>query len=530
MNGVLGMLELIKGTDLTAEQGHYVDGGIASAEGLLGVIGDILDFSKIDAGRLELERAAFNLPELAEETMQMLAGKALAKGLEAICDVEPEVPTAVVGDSTRLRQVLINLLGNAVKFTERGEVGLLVWLETPDARCPRIGFSVRDTGIGVCDAVRAHIFEPFRQADNSTTRRFGGTGLGLAISRQLVQMMGGTLELESAPGAGSRFGFVVPLELAQAESVVPPWPLGDVQALTGRRVLVVDDNATNRLYLSRMCRAWGMACEEASDGSSALERLAAAQCAGQPFDLILLDRMMPGMDGFEVLARVRADPAGARVRVVLQTSMDERGEVRKAAALGADDTLIKPVRRRALLDLLSRLFGAARSDAAQSARAPVRIRLDGCRVLAVEDNNINQQVLRGLLNRAGCRVQVANDGAEALEILAQRTFDVVLMDCEMPVLDGVAATRALREHERARGTDRRQAVVALTAHTSPAERERCLAAGMDDYLPKPIRAPDLLATLDRWWSRTETQAESDAIDAQPPGQSGAAPGEQGPNR
>jgi signal transduction histidine kinase/CheY-like chemotaxis protein len=506
MNGVLGMLELLKGTDLSTEQVQYVDGGLASAEGLLGIIGDILDFSKIDAGRLEMERTAFNLAELAEETMQMLAGRALAKGLEAICDVATEVPATVIGDPTRLRQVLINLIGNAIKFTEHGEVELRVWQAAADPLSPRIGFEVRDTGIGVDPSAREHIFEAFRQADNSTTRRFGGTGLGLAISSQLVQMMGGDLALESSPpeqgeGSGSRFSFVIPLERAPAAT--PPGPPPTAPALAGRRVLIVDDNATNRIYLRGMCQTWAMVCEEATDGPVALAQLTAAQTAGRPFDLILLDRMMPGMDGFEVLSRLRADPTWRRVRVIMQTSLDEPGEARKARALGADDALIKPVRRGPFLAALSRLFGGAQ-PAATVASPPVRLRLDGCRVLAVEDNSINQQVLRGLLNRAGCLIQVANDGAEALELLAQRTFDVVLMDCEMPVLDGVSATRVLREREQARADGRHQVVVALTAHTFAAERDRCLAAGMDDYLTKPIRAPDLLATLDRWWTRPAT--------------------------
>ncbi|HYN79112.1 MAG TPA: response regulator, partial [Lamprocystis sp. (in: g-proteobacteria)] len=500
LNGVLGMLELLKGTALSTEQVHYVDTGVASAEGLMGVIGDILDFSKIDAGRLELEHTAFNLTELAEETMQMLAAKALAKGLEAICHVESTVPTTVTGDPTRLRQVLINLIGNAIKFTEHGEVGLRVWLDDTAVRPPRIGFAVCDTGIGVDPEAREHIFEAFRQADNTTTRRFGGTGLGLAISNQLVTMMGGDLDLESTPGQGSSFSFVIPLEPA-VEAAAPPWHIADVQVLAGRRVLIVDDNTTNRLYLRCMCQAWHMTCEEAPDGATALARLAAAQAAAQPFDLILLDRMMPGMDGLEVLTRLRADPAWLTVRVVLQTSMDEVGEGRKARELGADDTLVKPVRRRPLLETLSHLFGGGHADPAEVERTPVRIRLDGCRVLAVEDNDVNQQVLRGILERAGCRVMIANHGAEALAILGTQSFDVVLMDSEMPVLDGLSAARAWRERELGRADGRHQVVVALTAHAFPAERDRCLAAGMDDYLPKPIRAPDLLATLDRWWTR-----------------------------
>jgi CheY-like chemotaxis protein len=500
LNGVLGMLELLKGTELTSEQMHYVDTGVASAEGLMGVIGDILDFSKIDAGRLELERTVFNLPELAEEVMQMLAGKALAKGLEAICNVEPEVPIVLVGDPTRLRQVLLNLIGNAIKFTTHGEVGLRVWLDESDEQSPQIGFAVCDTGIGIEPAAREHIFEAFRQADNSTTRRFGGTGLGLAISTQLVQMMGGTLDLESAPGQGSSFSFAVCFDRAPEDATVPPWRIADVKVLADRHVLIVDDNATNRLYLNRLCSAWSMVCAEAEDGPTALQRLATAHEAGRPFDLILLDRMMPDMDGLEVLRRVREDPSHLGVRVVLQTSMDEAGEARRARALGADDALVKPVRRRALLECLSHLFGGGHADPSEATQVTTRLRLDGCRVLAVEDNQVNQLVLTGILGRAGCAVGLANNGAEALEILSNDTFDVVLMDCEMPVLDGLSATRALRERERERGSGH-QVVVALTAHAFPAERDRCLAAGMDDYLPKPIRAPDLLATLDTWWIR-----------------------------
>ena len=519
LNGVLGMLELLKGTLLDSEQMHYVDTGIASAEGLLGVIGDILDFSKIDAGRLELEHTAFNLTELAEETMQVLAGKAMSKGLEAICYVEPEVPTAVMGDPTRLRQVLINLIGNAIKFTERGEVGLRVWIDAPDTTRPKIAFAVCDTGIGVDPQARAHIFEAFRQADNSTTRRFGGTGLGLAISNQLVQMMGGTLDLESTPGQGSTFSFVVPLDQAPQDTAAAHSRVADVKVLAGKQVLIVDDNATNRLYLSRMCHAWSMTCDEAEDGPSALARLDAAKQSGRTFDLVLLDRMMPDMDGLEVLARLRAEPINAGVRVVLQTSMDEAGEAQRARALGANDTLVKPVRRRQLMEVLSHLFGGERPDAQSSARTPERMRLDGCSILAVEDNQVNQMVLVGILERAGCTVQIANHGAEALDRLAEQAYDVVLMDCEMPILDGLSATRALRDREEratANGAPRHQTIIALTAHAFPAERDRCLAAGMDDYLPKPIRAPDLLATIDRWWrGQPDTSAPPETTSARP---------------
>ncbi len=517
LNGVLGMLELLKGSELTPEQTYYVDTGISSAEGLLGVIGDILDFSKIDAGRLELERTVFNLPELAEETMQMLAGKAIAKGLEVICNVEPEVPTNVIGDPTRLRQVLLNLIGNAIKFTDQGEVGLRVWLEAADPACPQVGFAVCDTGVGVSPQAREHIFEAFRQADNSTTRRYGGTGLGLAISNQLVQMMGGTLDLESTLGAGSSFSFVIALECS-AESAVSPWRMSDLGALAGRSVLIVDDNATNRLYLQRLVGAWSMVPTEAADGPAALALMAQAKAAGRPYDLVLLDRMMPDMDGFEVLTRLRADPELRGVRIVLQTSMDEVGEGRRARELGADEALVKPIRRLPLLEALTPLFGGGHADPAEVERTPARIRLDGCRVLAVEDNHVNQMVLNGILRRAGCAIRIASNGQEALDILAEdpadgQSFDVVLMDCEMPVLDGLSATRMLRAREQSR-CGRHQAVVALTAHAYPAERDRCLDAGMDDYLSKPIRAPDLLATLERWWMRGTADA-ADAAAAAP---------------
>jgi CheY-like chemotaxis protein/HPt (histidine-containing phosphotransfer) domain-containing protein len=513
LNGIIGMLELLRGTSLTEQQLHFLDTGVASAEALLGVIGDVLDFSKIDAGRLELERAPFALPELAEETVQILAGKATEKGLEIVCDVRPEVPVQVIGDANRLRQILVNLLGNALKFTERGEVGLRVWLEDGQDETARIGFAVSDTGIGIEPAAHRHIFEAFRQADNSTTRRFGGTGLGLAICSQLVRMMDGDLEVESCLGEGSTFSFTARFERPDGASNQTPWQVEQLGALAGKRVLIVDDNATNRLYLRGLCEAWQMPADELGDGQEALRTLAEAT---EPYDLILLDRMMPVMDGLEVLRQLRDGATPSAPKVVLQTSMDEAGEEHTALALGAAGCLLKPIRRGSLLDLLMRLFDGRRL-VPSATRAPTDLpRLDGCRVLAVEDNRVNQQVIHGILERAGCQVTLAENGAVALDLLAAESFDVVLMDCEMPVMDGLTATRCLREREAAGdaspGDARRQRVIALTAHAVPAERQRCLAAGMDGFLSKPVRARELVDTIRRAVAseRDAGPSESDA--------------------
>ena len=512
LNGVIGMLELLKGTRLDEEQRHFVNTGISSAEGLLGVIGDVLDFSKIGAGRLELEQVPFNLPELVEETGQMIAGRALEKGLELICQVSPEVPLQIQGDPTRLRQVLVNLLGNAIKFTERGEVALKVSTESEGDQTKRVRFAVRDTGIGISPEAKRHIFEAFRQADNTTTRRFGGTGLGLAISHQLVAMMGGDLIVESFPGEGSTFSFVLAPEAAADLPASTPWSGENLDILIGRRVLIVADNATNRLYLRNLLSAWDMHSEEAEDGQRALAVLERVYGDGRGFDLMLLDRMMPNMDGLQLLQRVRGDATYAGMRILMLTSLDDSNDEKKTRTDGADGRMLKPVRRRILLHRLATLFGGNETkEKPPASHTEPGLRLDGRRVLAVEDNRVNQEVLRGILERAGCEVSLANNGAEALEILDGDAFDVVLMDCEMPVLDGLEATRRLRRREQT--TSAHQAIVALTAHAIPSERDRCIAAGMDDYLSKPVRAPELIETLRRWSAKSAAGAETDATDA-----------------
>jgi CheY-like chemotaxis protein/HPt (histidine-containing phosphotransfer) domain-containing protein len=496
LNGILGMLDLLRSSALDREQRHFADLASTSAETLLAVIGDVLDFSKIDAGRLELESTVFALPDLIEETAQMLAGKAAEKGLELICYVDHDVPDRVSGDPTRLRQVLVNLLGNAIKFTADGEVCLQARVLGRDEAHAQVRFCVRDTGIGIAPEAQRHIFEAFAQADGSTTRRFGGTGLGLAISSQLVQMMGGALEVESTAGRGSQFGFALRLP-CHDDPATAPWIKAGVAALAGTRVLIVDDNATNRLYLQGLCSNWGMRADQAEGGARALACCREAEAAKDPYALILLDRMMPGVDGIQVLAELKSDPTLAATKVILQTSMDDNADDRTLTT-GAI-RLLKPLRRQQVLDAMLRLIGAT-SESDDTERTPVRdqaTRFAGCRILAVEDNPVNQEVISRLLERVGCDVKLADNGAEALEQLAgDERFDLVLMDCEMPVMDGLTATRELRAREQ---PEQHQVVVALTAHAIPTERERCLAAGMDDYLSKPVRTPALYAALERWW-------------------------------
>ncbi len=513
LNGVLGMLDLLRASKLDSEQEHFAETAASSAETLLSVIGDVLDFSKIDAGRLELEETVFILPDLVEETAQMLAGKAAEKGLELICSVAADVPLRVSGDPTRLRQVLVNLLGNAIKFTERGEICLQTQLEARGDDGARLRFAVRDSGIGIEAQAQRHIFEAFAQADGSTTRRFGGTGLGLAISNQLVTMMGGELTVESQPGQGSSFCFelVLPCHDNPAAS---PWIDTGVEAIAGKRMLIVDDNASNRAYLNGLCRAWGVRCDEAGSGEQALTRCHKAVADADPYELLLLDRMMPGMDGLEVLAELKTEPSLAATKVILQTSMDDKGDA-GVLAHGAI-RLLKPLRSRQVLEAMLQLLGATgkRLTHPKPADASERTRFAGCRVLAVEDNPVNQEVVSRLLQRLGCAVELADNGAVALERLADERFDVVLMDCEMPVMDGLTATRELR----ARETDgEHQVVVALTAHAIPAERERCLAAGMDDYLSKPVRSPALCAALEQWWRGGASAAADEREPALDPG-------------
>lgn len=497
MNGVLGMLELLKDTDLSSEQWDLVLTAANSAENLLEILNEILDYSKLEAGKLELEQVEFNLASLVEDVCALFAARAHDKGLELNCFFPADLPHLWRGDPTRIRQVLTNLIGNAVKFTEQGEVSIEVKRDESSSGASALRFDIRDTGIGIAPEAQAHLFQPFSQADSSMARRFGGTGLGLSICKQLVERLGGAIGVESAPDCGSRFWFTLPLESVAA--VTGPTPTLD---LSGRRVLIVDDNATNRLILKHYLTHWGLIAHEADHGSAALAELEAAQSRGTPYDLVLLDLQMLEMDGIALARAMNTDPALKQTPRLLLSSggLAEEAERR---AFGIARSLLKPVRQRQLFDAILDLF-ETRSLAQD--RSPFKSRpalpdYGNYRVLVVEDNKVNQKVVLAMLAKFGLTPVLADNGQAALDRLTEAPFDLVLMDCQMPVLDGYEATRILRARELAEGS-RRTPVVALTAHATAGEREKCLAAGMDAYLSKPVSQKELAATLARWLGDT----------------------------
>jgi two-component system sensor histidine kinase/response regulator len=505
MNGVLGMTELLAGTKLESRQRQFTETIRQSAEALLAIINDVLDFSKMEAGKLELDDAPFDLGDVVEEAAELLAGSADAKGLELICRLPPGLHTAYRGDGMRLRQVLINLLGNAVKFTERGQVMVQVnELLSGDPARALLRFEVRDTGIGIRPESIGMIFEFFSQADGSTTRRFGGTGLGLAISKQLVELMGGKIGVSSGPGEGSTFWFTVPM--------VPEHPASSElrpEALIGSRILIVDDNATNREILSQHLKSWHVEVTEAATGPQALRQLQAAATAGDPYDLVILDYQMPGMSGMDVTRALRATPALRDLSIVLLGSMSLDAEDSDGRAQRAAACLTKPVRRAHLREALTRLLSASASDTRRTHRPPVEpatpaARL-GLRVLLVEDNAVNREVARGMLDVLGCEVTVAGDGVEGASTFEAGQYDVVLMDCHMPELDGYGATGRIRAYEQASGR-MRTPIVALTANALDGDRDKCLAAGMDDYLAKPFSSDQLRRVLGSFVPEANTAA------------------------
>ncbi|MCU0647533.1 MAG: response regulator [Gemmatimonadaceae bacterium] len=484
MNGVLGMAELLLDTPLDTQQARYTDNIKTSAEALLTVINDILDFSKIEAGHLTLDEAPFDVRELTESVAELGAGHAAAKGVEVLCRIDASVPAAVRGDAGRVRQVLTNLVGNAVKFTVQGQV-VVEARYTPAAR---LVFTVADTGIGMASDALPHIFDAFTQADGSTTRRFGGTGLGLAISRQLVTRMHGTIDVESAVGRGSTFTVVLPLP--PEGTVAAPAP---DSALAGTRVLVVEDNRTNQEILEHYLRVWGMEPVVVARPSEAERVLAETPCV-----LALLDYKLPEIDGVTLARRIR-DSHGARApRMLLLTSLATPEQPLRAREAGIAAHLSKPVRRaelqRAILQALGSVTPSRQGSAATS--TPLATPHRG-RVLLAEDHPVNQEVAVAMLTRLGYAVDVADSGATAVERVRAQAYDVVLMDCQMPVLDGFEATAVIRRMEAETG-ERRSPIVALTANTMEGDRERCLAAGMDDYLPKPFSRVQLMAMLERW--------------------------------
>jgi two-component system sensor histidine kinase/response regulator len=501
MNGVLGMTELLLDTGLTNTQRRYAQNIRNSGDALLNIINDILDFSKIEAGKLELEKVDFNVREVAEEVAELLAGRAHAKGLELACQVDDDVPAVLRGDPGRLRQVLINLMGNAVKFTERGEVLISVKRAPDDTARARPGkvvlrFAVRDTGIGITQEARGRLFKAFSQADGSTTRRFGGTGLGLVICKQLVEMMGGEIDISSRPGAGSTFWFTATFAAPEiASALVTPG-----SDLSGLRVLIVESNQTSSTILQRYVIACGMFSAAADTADLALHMLHKAEAQQTPYDVALIDMKIPGMPANELARTIAADPVLRRTRLIMLNAPTAREMPASSRQAGIAASLSKPVRRAELFQCIACAMGAAQPDTPQARAAEDREPALSAHILLVEDNTVNQEICAAMLVSLGLDVEVVNDGRAGVEAAFSRRYDVVLMDCQMPVMDGFEAAAAIRARESENGSAsrRRLPIVALTANAMKGDRERCLAAGMDDYLSKPFEKAALRAVLERW--------------------------------
>jgi len=495
MNGIVGMTELALNTELTTEQRDFLEAVKTSADSLLNLINDILDFSKIEAGKLELLSNDFSLRAAMADTMTGLSVQANRKGLELLYDIPPHMPDAFIGDPGRLRQVLVNLIGNAIKFTHVGQIHVSVDQASGTEEDVLLRFSVADTGIGVPSEKREKIFGAFEQADASTTRKYGGTGLGLSLSRKLVQMMGGEVWLESEMGKGSTFHFTVRLRYQpNAQSVAA---LEETAILRGVRVLVVDDNATNRQILDRTLSYWGMEPTLAENGWAALAALELASAQGKPFPIMITDCMMPEMDGFDLVERVNAKPEMPSPATIRCTSAFEHGQAARCVSLSLAGCLMKPVKQSDLLYAISKVLKKPSALPDRRSLMPRRSIGESSRrlhILVAEDNPINQKVAMKTLERMGHTVSLAADGKQALEAWAHETFDLIFMDVQMPEMDGLQATREIRHRES--GSGNRIPIVAMTARAMKGDEEECLAAGMDGYVSKPINIQELSATID----------------------------------
>ncbi|KAA3611490.1 MAG: response regulator [Planctomycetota bacterium] len=491
MNGVMGMATLLEDTELNQEQSGYLKTISECSESLLSIINDILDFSKIEAGKLQLEEVEFSLLETLEGVTEVLASQAHGKGLEIAAHVEPEVPQNLIGDAGRLRQVLTNLIGNAVKFTHQGEVISRVSLVEKDQNELCLRFTVEDTGIGISDEAQQRLFNAFSQADTSTTRKFGGTGLGLAISRHLCHMMGGEIGVYSRPGNGSTFWFTAKFQVG---SHVHDADRSNLHPLQGMEALVIDDNATNRCILEHMLQSWGMTVRTASDGYQGLDAMRMAQADGRPIPLVLLDMQMPGMDGVQTLEAFQRQQGLDFPKVLVLTSMGITERTQAALAAGASHCLTKPVRREYLRSTLLNLVGKPATSQAPAKRKLSEGRRKEGKILVAEDNAVNQKLALKLLEKMGYQAEVAGNGAEAVAAVQKGHFHLVLMDCQMPVMDGYEATRQIRNLQGQAGSI---PIVAMTANAMAGDREKALAAGMTDYLAKPVQPHLLREVLDQ---------------------------------
>lgn len=505
MNAILGMTELVLETSLGESQRNLLKTVKSAADNLLGIINDLLDFSKIEAGKLQIDHEPFALRQAVGDVVRMLATRAHAQGLEFVCEIEPDVPDGLVGDEGRLRQVLLNLVGNAIKFTRTGEIVVRVRTERQTEGEAVLGLSVRDTGIGIPPEKQQAIFRAFEQEDSSTTRKYGGTGLGLTIASHLVTAMGGAIQVDSAPGRGSEFHFTARFGKPSADFGTELRTSAEGTDLAGRRVLVVDDNSTNRLILEGWLRRWQLDTVAAADGSSAVETLSAAADRGEPYDLVLLDRRMPDLDGIEVARRIRAGGRAARTPMILLTSGEQQGDDELIKTLDIQARLTKPCQQHDLLEAIQSVLSSAGTvpegitvapmAPAPKEPAPEEEGTTPLNVLVAEDNEFNSLLLQQVLHQRRHRVTLAQDGRKALDHALAGGFDLLLLDIHMPELDGFQVIRALRESEQ--GTGRHLPTIALTARSTPQIREQCLAAGMDDLVPKPMKAEQLWSTIDR---------------------------------